>query len=314
MTEATVTTHDARRDRRAASWWRVRERGFPYVLLSPPALLVLGLIAYPLVLVVEMSLREGKAMNITALGQEPWSLDNYVNVLTDGDTYHSLWITAIYTIVSTVVSMLIGLGTAMLLNRRMPGRRLLRTLILLPWAVPGVVASVVFLFMLDGSYGVVNWVLRSIGLVDHGPQWYFDPATALIAVIAPTVWKGFPFFTLILLAALQSIPDELYEAARVDGAAQLTQFRYITWPAIRGTCVLGLILTGLWTFHAFDLIYPLTRGGPDGATETWAIRIYNEAFGFFHPGSASALGILATVLALVVVASVFPIMRRQFFS
>src|SRR5262249_39543736 len=154
------------------------ERGYPYALLSPPALLVLGLIAYPVVLVVEMSLRDGRAMNITAIGQEPWSISNYVDVLTDADTYHSLWITALYTIISTLVSLLIGLGTALLLNRDMPGRRFLRTLILVPWAVPGVVASVVFLFMLDGSYGIVNWLLHSVGLVEHGPQWYFDPSTA----------------------------------------------------------------------------------------------------------------------------------------
>lgn len=302
-----------RRDRRAASWWRLRERGFPYVLLSPPALLVIGLIAYPVALVVEMSLRDGKAMNITMISQQPWTLGNYVHVLTDPATYSSLWVTAVYTVVSTFLSMLIGLGTALLLNRDMPGRRILRTLILVPWAVPGAVASVVFLFMLDGSYGVVNWLLRTVGLVDEGPQWYFDPSTALAAVIAPTVWKGFPFFTLILLAALQAIPNQLYEAARVDGASALGQFRYITWPAIRGTTVLGLILTGLWTYHVFDFIYPLTGGGPDGATETWAIRIYTEAFAFFHPGSASALGILATLLAFAVVAAVFPIMRKQFF-
>lgn len=313
MADLAATDRGARGGRPRTSWRRVRERGFPYALLSAPTLLVLGLIAYPVVLVVEMSLRDGRAMNITAIGQEPWSIGNYIDVLTDGDTYHSLWVTALYTIISTFVSLLIGLGTALLLNREMPARRLLRTLILLPWAVPGVVASAVFLFMLDGSYGVVNWILRSVGLAEHGPQWYFDPSTALAAVIAPTVWKGFPFFTLILLAALQAIPGELYEAARVDGASTVSQFRYITWPAIRGTTVLGIILTGLWTFHSFDLIYPLTGGGPDGATETWAIRIYTEAFSFFHPGSASALGILSVVLALVVVASVFPIMRKQFF-
>lgn len=313
MTDLTAAGRGVRRRSPRTRWGRLRERGYPYALLSPPALLVLGLIAYPVVLVVEMSLRDGRAMNISAIGQEPWSISNYVDVLTDGDTYHSLWITALYTVISTFLSLLIGLGTALLLSRDMPARRFLRTLILVPWAVPGVVASVVFLFMLDGSYGVVNWILRSVGLTEHGPQWFFDPSTALAAVIVPTVWKGFPFFTLILLAALQAIPDELYEAARVDGASAAARFRYITWPAIRGTTVLGIILTGLWTFHTFDLIYPLTGGGPDGATETWAIRIYTEAFSFFHPGSASALGILSVVLALVVVASVFPIMRKQFF-
>ena len=311
MTTADGVAGGSRSRRRLLRWGR--DNWLSYALLAVPALLILALIAYPIYLTVDMSLRKGRAMSVTGIAREVVTWDNYRTVLTDGGTYHSLWVTAVYTGVSTVASLLIGLGTALLLHRRFPGRRLLRTAILIPWAVPGVVASVVFLFMLDGSYGVVNWMLRGVGLTDHGIAWFFDPSTALAAVIAPTVWKGFPFFTLILLASLQSVPGDLYEAARVDGAGSFTQFRRITWPAIRGTAVLGTILNGLWAFHAFDFIYPLTQGGPNGATETWAIRIYDQAFSFFRPGSASALGILATILAIVVVASLFPIMRREFF-
>jgi multiple sugar transport system permease protein len=311
MTTVDAPTGGPALRRRLTRW--IRANRLSYALLAVPAILVLGLIAYPVYLTVDMSLRKGRAMSVTGIGRELITWDNYRTVLTDGATYHSLWITVIYTGVSTAASLAVGLGTALLLHRKFPARRLLRTMILVPWAVPGVVASVVFLFMLDGSYGVVNWMLRGIGLTDHGIAWFFDPSTALIAVMAPTVWKGFPFFTLILLAALQSVPGDLYEAARVDGAGSFTQFRRITWPAIRGTAVLGTILNGLWAFHAFDFIYPLTQGGPNGATETWAIRIYDQAFSFFRPGSASSLGILATILAIVVVASLFPIMRREFF-
>jgi multiple sugar transport system permease protein len=306
----TAAATPQRRRRRGQS---ARRRGLPYVLLAPPTLLVVALMGYPVYLAVDLSLRKGRSMSIDRLGSEPLTLDNYRNVLTDSTMYHSLWITFVYTGVSTAASFLLGLATAMLLNRNFPGRRILRTAILIPWAVPGVVASMVFLFMLDGSYGVVNWMLRTVGLGGVATDWFFNPSTALLAVIAPTVWKGFPFFTLILLAALQSIPGELYEAANVDGAGTLRTFSTITWPAIRGTAVLGTILTGLWAFHVFDFIYPLTAGGPNGATETWAIRIYNDAFSLFHPGPGSALGILATILAIVVVASVFPIMRREFF-
>lgn len=281
-------------------------------MLAVPLLLVLALIAYPIILTINMSIRDGRAMSVDQINSQPISMVNYSSVLQDPGTWHSLWITALYTGFSTLFIFLLGLGTALLLNRKLPGKRIWRTLILLPWAVPGVVAAIVFLFMLDGSFGIVNWMIRSVGL-GPGPAWYFDPNTALAAVIVPTVWKGYPFLTIIMLAALQSIPAELYEAARVDGAAPVAQFRSITWPAIRGAAVLGIILSGLWVFHVFDFIYPLTGGGPNGATETWAIRIYNEAFSFFQPGSASALGILATILAVLVVASVFPIMRKQFF-
>lgn len=311
-------TRTAPADTARLSWRRrltrsARANRLSYALLTPPTLLVLALIAYPVYLTVDISLRKGRSMSVAGIGREAHTLDNYRSVLTNGDTYHSLWITAIYTVVSTVASLLIGLGIALLLHRKFPGRRILRTAILIPWAVPAVVASVVFMFMLDGSYGVVNYLLRQLGLSDHGVAWLFDPSTALVAVMAPTVWKAFPFFTLILLAALQSVPGELYEAAVMDGAGLLRQFTAVTWPAIRGTAVLGTILNGLWAFHAFDFIYPLTQGGPNGATETWAIRIYEQSFAFFRPGSGAALGILATILAIIVVASLFPIMRREFF-
>jgi multiple sugar transport system permease protein len=308
-----ASTAAAGTDERARRRYRRRRRAFPYLLLIPPAALVLALFAYPLYLAIDMSLREGRSFNIDRIRQQPLTFAHYVDVFAAPEMLHTLWVTAVYTLGSTALCFVIGLGTALLLNRKFPARRLLRTAILTPWAVPGAVAAMVFLFMLDGSYGVVNWLLERIGLLDKPIAWYFDRDTALFAVIVPTVWKGYPFFTIVLIAALQTIPTDLYEAARVDGAGILAQFRSITWPGIRSTSVLALILNGLWAFHVFDFIYPLTGGGPDGATETWAIRIYNEGFGFFHPGTAAALGVVATLLAIVVVLAVFPVMRREFF-
>lgn len=252
-------------------------------------------------------------MNFAQIGQLPLSLRNYAEVLSAPETWRGVWLSVVYTVGATVPSFVLGLGTALLLNRRFPGRRLFRTLVLLPWAVPGVVAAVGFLWILDASYGVLNYALESVGLISEGVAWFSDPDTAMFAVILPTVWKGYPFFTLALLAALQSIPDELYEAARVDGASPFSQFRYITWPGIRTTAVLTIVLIGLWVFREFDFIYPLTGGGPDGATETLAIRIYNEAFGFFNMGVAGALGILTLLIAAVFVLILYPKMREDFF-
>jgi multiple sugar transport system permease protein len=292
---------------------RRQSRLFAYALLAPAFLLVLALMAYPLGQAVNLSLREGRVMNLDRVNELPITLDNYRRVLTRDSTWHSLWLSVVYTVASTSVAFVIGLGAALILNRRFAGRRVLRTLVLLPWAVPGVIVSIGFLWLLDSSYGVVNYFLRTSGLITSDPAWFFNRDTALTAVILPTVWKGYPFFCLMLLAALQSIPSELYEAARVDGANALHVFRAITWPGIQTTAVLAIVLNGLWAFREFDFIYATTRGGPSGATETLAIRIYNEAFGFFQLGIASALGLMTLMLAAVVVLATFPLLKKEFF-
>ena len=184
---------------------------------------------------------------------------------------------------------------------------------LLPWAVPGVMVSIVFLWLFDASFGVVNYALRSLGLIAVDVAWYTNESTALIAVIVPTIWKAYPFFTLTLLAALQSIPADLYEAAGVDGASARQRFANITWPGIRGPAVLALILNGLWAFREFDIIFAATGGGPAKATETLGIRAYNEAFGYFYMGRAAVIGVLMLAIAFVFVLVARRELRKEFF-
>lgn len=278
-----------------------------------PALAVVGVfMAYPLYIALNLSLRAGRIMNFARIGEMPLTLANYAQVLTQSTIWRDVWLSLVYTLASTGFAFAIGLATALLLNQRFPGRRWLRTLVMLPWSVPGIVATVGFLWLLDSSYGVVNYLLRSAHLITSDLGWFADPRTAMVAVVLPTVWKGYPFFTLMLLAALQSIPVELYEAGQVDGAAPLSLFRHITWPGIRNTAYLALVLNGLWAFREFDFIYPTTGGGPAGATETLAIRIYNEAFSFFHLGSASALGVMTLLLAAAAVLAFFPLLKQEY--
>jgi multiple sugar transport system permease protein len=224
-----------------------------------------------------------------------------------------VWVTLIYLAGTIVPAFAIGLVTALLLNRAFPGRRWLRSLILLPWAVPGVIVSIVFLWLLDGSFGLVNAWLRHAGLLATDLAWFADDRTALAAVIVPSVWKAYPFFTLTLLAALQAIPASLYEAAEVDGAGRWSTFRYITWPGLRASAALAIILNTLWALREFDIIYLTTGGGPDRATETLAVRIYQEAFSFFRLGVASALGVLTMGLAVIVVLMSIRTIRREYF-
>ena len=299
--------------RRRRSPLAARERRFAYALLAPAVVAVAGLIAWPMYLIVSMSFREGKSLDFLALSRRPLGLGNYRTVLLDPATWHSAWVSLVYTAGTLAPAFAIGLLTALLLNRVFPFRRWLRSLLLLPWAVPGVMVSIVFLWLFDPSFGVVNHLLRVVGLADTDIAWYSSESTALFAVIVPTVWKSYPFFTLTLLAAMQSIPESLYEAADVDGAGAWQRFAHVTWPGIRGPAVLALVLNGLWTFREFDIIYATTAGGPSRATETLGIRAYNEAFGYFYMGRAAVVGVLMLVFALVAVLLARRSLRREFF-
>jgi multiple sugar transport system permease protein len=272
-----------------------RERLIAYGLLAPAFALVAGLVLYPLWTVVVTSLREGRAPNVSRLDRLPLGFKNYLRALQDEVVWDAAGRTLFFAVGVIGPAFLIGLLLALLLNRDFPGRRTLRSLMLLPWAVPGVVAALAFLWMFDASYGVVNALLRSVGLASADIAWFNNQATAPWAVLLPAIWKCFPFFVLTLLAALQSIPVALYEAARIDGANALQGFRYVTWPGIRGAAVLALILQTLWVVKDFDIIFATTGGGPSRATQTLSLLIYEEAFAFFRLGSAAAIGVILLV-------------------
>jgi len=289
------------------------QRYFALALLAPALMSALGLIVYPMYLVLAMSFREGKGVNFLDLSRQPVGLGSYAQVLSDPATWQSAYVTALYTGGSVAPAFLIGLATALLLNEQFRGRRWLRGLMLLPWAVPGVLVSILFLWLLDPSYGVVNYLLRSLGLIRVDVAWLSSEETALFSVILATIWKSFPFFTLTLLAALQSIPLTLYEAARMDGASRAKEFRFVTWPGIQVPAVLALVLNGLWAFREFDIIFATTGGGPARATETLGIRAYIEAFSYFEMARASVLGVLMLAIALLLVLAARRPLRHEFF-
>mgnify|MGYP002624082378 CR=1 FL=1 len=281
---------------------RYREdKHLPYYLLLPAILIVLGTLVVPLFLLGNMSVRDIDLASLEEVFQAPLTTDHYTGVLEDPDTWKSLWISVLYVAGTTSTAFILGFGTALLLKQAFPGQRVFRTLLLVPWAVPGITATVAFLWMLTPTFGVVNFILRTVGLISTDINWFGNPDTALIAVILPTAWKAYPFFAVMLLAGLQSIPDDWYEAAAVDGAGVFNSFRYVTWPGVKRYAILALIFNGMHTFREFDFIYAATQGGPSGATETIAIRIYNEAFRAFRLGDASALGIFTFVLVALFV-------------
>jgi multiple sugar transport system permease protein len=276
-------------------------------------LVVLFFVIYPLFMILQLGFREGKSLNFAKISQQPIGLANYANVLTDPALWNSVRVTFIYVGGSALVCLVIGLATALLLNEQFPLRRMFRTLVLLPWAVPGVIVSISFIWLFDASFGVVNSLLRHVGLITSDIAWFVDGRTALLAVMLPTIWKGYPFCTLTLLAAMQSIPESLYEAAEIDGAARFARFRYITWPGIRAAGLLALVLSALWMFRDFDIIFAATGGGPARATETLSLFVYAESFGFFRMGTACAVGTMMIVVAVLACLASMRSVRKEYF-
>ena len=288
------------------------ERRLAWALLAPAFVAVALLVAWPIWIVVQMSLRPGRALALDQLMSRPLGLANFERVLADPATWSAFAHSTVYTAGTLAPAFTFGLLVALLFNRVFPARRWLRSLLLLPWAVPGVIVSVTFLWMLDASFGVANSVLRRAGLLSTDLAWFVDADTAMLAVIVPTVWKSFPFFAITILAALQGIPAALYEAARVDGAGAWQQFRHVTWPGIRRPAMLAVLLNALWTFREFDIIYASTGGGPAGATETLGILVYREAFASFRFGTAAALGVRMLATAAIVVALAMRGLKEEF--
>jgi len=308
---AEATPRALARERRRPTL-KTAEQRLAWLLLAPALLTIALLIGWPLYVIVQMSARPGKALAISQLMAQPLGTANFDRVLHQPALWHAFGHSAVYTLGSLVPAFVAGLLFALLFHRVFPARRWLRSMLLLPWAVPGVVVSVTFLWMLDASYGVVNAVLRDLGLLSTDIAWFVDARTAMTAVLVPTVWKSFPFFTITILAALQSIPESLYEAARVDGATPLQQFRHVTWPGIAGPASLAALLNALWTFREFDIIYASTRGGPAGATETLGILVYREAFESFRFGTAGAIGVLMLATATLFVLAFMRVLKREF--
>ena len=271
---------------------------YPFILLSPTILVVVVIIVIPIFSAVDLSFRDVEIIRPnTDLG--PLTLVNYQKLLSSPRFWSSLRFSLIYTASVTLFSYLIGMGTALLLNQKFHGRRIARLMIVLPWAVPVVVATNIFWWLFNNTYGLINYGLMSVGLIDRTIDWFLDPIAAMIAVITTTVWKGYPFFTIMLLAALQAIPHDLYDAAKVDGANPVQVFRRITLPALRGVTGIALLINGLWAFREFTIIYVLTGGGPVGATQTVSIMTYLEAFDNFEMGYAAAIGVVTLLISVI---------------
>lgn len=271
-----------------------RDTLLPYSLLLPILAFELIFVIYPIGRGIIMSFQSNH------FGVVSWSgLDNFSSMLGDSIFWASLVTTFKFTFSMVVVWLLLGLAVALLMNWSFQGRGFARALLAVPWAVPDIPVILTFTIMLDPNFGIFNRFASIIPGVHHQIQWLTSTNLAFIAIVMIEAWKGFPFYALILLSSLQSIPDDLYEAAKVDGAGALRCFRAITLPALMPTLALLAILAFIFSFQQFSLIYLTTGGGPGTDTTTLALLIYNQAFQFFNYNYASAIAVIALLLALL---------------
>ncbi len=228
-------------------------------------------------------------------------LANYTLALRDPVFWSSLGNSVIWVGCAVSSQFALGLGTALLLNRSFAWRAVARALIVVPWALPSVIIGLIWTWMLDFNLGVLNEILVRLGVLSQPIAWLARPDTAMIAVILAVVWQGFPFFAVTLLAGLQSIPNDLYEAAAIDGAGSYNQFRYVTLPGLAGVIATTLLLRMIWVANSLDLILVMTGGGPGTATQTLPLHAFLTAWSGGNYGQGSALAVLLTLILLGVV-------------
>jgi len=273
-------------------------RHWAWLLLFPAIAMMTAVILYPTVSGIVLSFRE---MRLTRpdLGTGFVSLAHYAALLRDGVFWVALRNTVLWVTATVVIELSLGLAAALALNREVPGGRVLGVLILLPWFLPSVVAANMWALLLDPRLGVINDILVRLGLLAHAKAWFADPATALWAAVVVEAWHGFPFFALLLYAGLQTIPDELYAAASVDGATALQQFRRVTLPLLRLVIAAAVILRVIGLVNSPDLILILTNGGPAHATEVLSLYAFTKAYQEFDFGYAAALSVVMLAVLML---------------
>lgn len=271
-----------------------------YVLIAPALLMLLAVIGYPLVKAFSMSLHKNILIR-PDLGQPFIGLENYRNVLQADYFSNAVFNTLVWTGTNLVAQLVLGLAIALLLNLDFPGRGLARGVMLVPWITPSVVAVLTWKWMYDAQFGIFNDLLVRLGVIERGVAWLGNTETAMTAIIIESIWKGTPFVFVMLLAALQAVPGELYDSAKVDGANSFQRLRFITLPVIRPTMLIAATLTTIFTFNNFNAIWLMTEGGPLRATETLTILVYKRAFQAFDMGEATTVGVITFVMLLLFV-------------
>lgn len=298
---------------RAGFWQRLHrmdESLFGLLLLAPTALIIAVFLLFPIAYAALMSVQQ---IELTISPDRTFvGVQNYVDLLGETAVRDSLARTLFFAATTVVSSIVLSVSLALLLNEPFRGRKLARVLVLLPWAVAPVVNGVMWRYLFQPNYGLVNAILLQLGVISRYQPWLDNPQFALTVAALATTWKQMPFLTLLTLATLQSIPDSLYRAAKMDGAGIWSRFVHVTLPHLRPSLIFIVLLQTIVSLQVFDLIFTLTRGGPAQSTVLLSYLVYINAFERLTLGKASAMAILLALLILFLSAlSLLATLQRQ---
>ena len=282
----------------------------PYVLIIPITILTALLVVYPISQGIYISLTDktlGAAVDqkVSFVG-----LSNYIILIQSSDFLASIRTTVSYAFLNVVFSVGAGLLTALLVNKRFRGRGGVRALLTAPWAFPDIASVIIFIWILNSAFGVVG-ILNQYLPFDTSGGWLTSSPYAFISIIGMSMWKTFPFYSIVILAALQGVPDDLLEAATVDGAGAFQRFKNVTLPNIKPTLYLLGLLAFIFAFRQFSMIYLTTGGGPERDTETLVISVYNTAFKYFDYALSSAIGVAGLLITFVVAVVFLSLQNRS---
>jgi ABC-type sugar transport system permease subunit len=282
---------------------KAREAGLGYGMVLPSVIIIAVFALYPIIDAIWLSLHEYK-LNMPALGKNFVGFQNYITAFKEVRFYRSLWNTTYFTIISVFLELVLGLAVALLMNRTFFGRGLIRASVLIPWAIPTAITSLMWKFMFNDQFGVINDIFQRLGWIDSYYPWLGSTGTAMTAIVITDVWKTTPFMALLLLAGLQVISKDLYEAAKVDGASTIQQFWKITLPLLKPAMLVALLFRTLDAFRIFDLVFVMTGGGPGNSTETLSMYAQTTLMRYLDFGYGSALAVI-TFLCILLICMVY---------
>lgn len=272
------------------------KRLMPYFFIGPALLALVALVVHPLLYGVYISFFKTNLAN-------KWDfvgLKNYISVFSDGVFVKQLGVTLKFTAIVVLAHFIIGIFLAMLLNQSRPGITFFRTILVLPWLMPEVVIALIFKWIMNPLYGLLNYGMQLLGLSEGGVSWLGDTKYAFISVVLVCIWKGYPLVMVNALAALQSVSTDIYEAAKVDGANKIQTFFRIILPSIKPVLATTLILDTVWWFKHYTIVYLMTKGGPGSDTSIVSIEIYKQAFDYFNFGKAASMSVVVFFVCLII--------------
>lgn len=297
MTSPAMAMGDGAARRAGGSSLKAQRRRRAYLLVAPAVILIALMMIYPIVQTIFFSVSK---VQLPALKTSFVGLDNFARIFADEETGPLVQRTLVWIVGGVALKMALGLAAALVFNAKVRGTVWMRVLVILPWAIPSVVGANLWRWIVQTDAGVLNQTLRSLGLGGWALNWLGSPDTAMLTVIVAYSWGGFAFVMLLILARLQGLPEEINEAARVDGANWWQVFRYITLPSLTGVLAVALILEIVSGINSFDTLMIMTGGGPANATRIWGIDIYKTGFTDFNLGGAAAQSVLMFAAVIVV--------------